>query len=43
MTINQLNEMNIEIECELPSRHVNEFTGTLKTHDDKLPLGLFNF
>lgn len=32
-----------EIECELPNRSVNEFTGTFKNENNKMPLGISQF
>ncbi|KAI1710341.1 cation transport ATPase (P-type) domain-containing protein [Ditylenchus destructor] len=37
-SLEQLNGMEAEIECEPPSRLVNEFTGTLKLGGEQLPL-----
>lgn len=42
-TIDRLEGESIEIECEPPSRHVNEYTGTLKYGNEKVPLGNFFF
>jgi phospholipid-transporting ATPase len=39
-TVQQLNSIKATIECELPNRKVNEFTGTLQIGDDRLPLCL---
>jgi hypothetical protein len=40
-TVQQLNSIKATIECELPNRKVNEFTGTLQIGDDRLPLCIY--
>ncbi|KIH56217.1 phospholipid-translocating P-type ATPase, flippase, partial [Ancylostoma duodenale] len=38
--VNKIVEFEAEIECELPSRHVNEFSGNLVYGGDRIPFGI---
>ncbi|EYC27863.1 hypothetical protein Y032_0008g224 [Ancylostoma ceylanicum] len=38
--VNKIVEFEAEIECELPSRHVNEFSGNLVYQGDRIPFGI---